>query len=99
MENICACKRTKKRSEEELRSLKNRLSRVEGQVRGVQKMLDEDAYCVDILTQVAAIKSALSAFSRELLSEHMKTCVTNDIKAGRENAIGELLDTIYKLMK
>ena len=99
MENKCACKRKKERGGEELRSLKNRLSRVEGQVRGVQKMLDEDAYCVDILTQVAAIRSALSAFSRELLGEHMKTCVTNDIKAGRENAIGELLDTIYKLMK
>ena len=99
MENICECKRSKKRGEEELRSLKNRLSRVEGQVRGVLKMLDEDAYCVDILTQVSAIRSALSAFSRELLSEHIKTCVTNDIKAGREETVDELLDTIYKLTK
>jgi DNA-binding FrmR family transcriptional regulator len=99
VENKCACKRKKERSEAELRSLKNRLSRVEGQVRGVQKMLDEDAYCVDILTQVAAIRSALSAFSRELLGEHMKTCVANDIKAGREDAVEELLDTFFRLMK
>ena len=62
-------------------------------------MLDEDAYCVDILTQVSAIRSALSAFSRELLSEHIKTCVTNDIKAGMEDTVDELLDTIYKLTK
>ena len=99
MENICACKKTKKRGENEIRALKNRLSRIEGQVRGVQKMLDEDAFCVDLLTQISAIRSALSAFSRELLSEHIKTCVTNDIKAGREESVDELVDIIGKLMK
>ena len=99
MEEKCECCRTKKRSEEELSSLKNRISRIEGQVRGVGKMLVEDAYCVDILTQISAIKSALSAFSKELLASHIKTCVTEDIKAGKEETVDELLDTIYKLMK
>ena len=99
MEKICECCRTKKRSDEELRSLKNRLSRIEGQVRGVGKMLDSDAYCTDILTQVSAINSALCAFSRELLASHIRTCVTDDIKAGKGETVDELLDTIYKLMK
>ena len=99
MEKTCEKCRTKKRDEAELRSLKNRLSRIEGQVRGVGKMLDTDAYCTDILTQVSAINSALCAFSRELLSSHIKTCVINDVKAGKEETVDKLLDTIYKLMK
>ena len=99
MEKTCEKCRTKKRDEAELRSLKNRLSRIEGQVRGVGKMLETDAYCTDILTQVSAINSALCAFSRELLSSHIKTCVINDVKAGKEETVDELLDTIYKLMK
>ena len=99
MEKICEKCRTKKREEEELRSLRNRLSRIEGQVRGVGKMLEADAYCTDILNQVSAINSALCAFSRELLASHIKTCVTDDIKAGKEETVDELLDIIYKLMK
>lgn len=99
MEKTCEGCRTKKRSEEELRSLRNRLSRIEGQVRGVGKMLEEDAYCTDILTQVSAVSSALCAFSRELLARHIKTCVTEDIKAGKEDTVDELVDTVYKLMK
>ena len=99
MEKTCEKCRTKKRDEAELRSLKNRLSRIEGQVRGVGKMLETDAYCTDILTQVSAINSALCAFSRELLSSHIKTCVINDVKAGKEEMVDELLDTIYKLMR
>lgn len=99
MEKSCEKCRTKKRSEEELRSLKNRLSRIEGQVRGLGKMLESDAYCTDILTQVSAVNSALCAFSRELLASHVKTCVTEDIKNGKGETVDELLDTIYKLMK
>ena len=99
MDKICEKCRTKKREEEELRSLKNRLSRIEGQVRGIGKMLDTDAYCTDILTQVSAINSALCAFSRELLASHIRTCVTEDIRAGKEETVDDLLDTIYKLMK
>ena len=99
MEKSCEKCRTKKRSEEELRSLKNRLSRIEGQIRGLGKMLEADAYCTDILTQVSAVNSALCAFSRELLASHVKTCVTEDIKNGKGETVDELLDTIYKLMK
>lgn len=99
MDKICDKCRMKKREEEELRSLKNRLSRIEGQVRGIGKMLDTDAYCTDILTQVSAINSALCAFSRELLASHIRTCVTEDIRAGKEETVDDLLDTIYKLMK
>ena len=99
MDKICDKCRTKKREEEELRSLKNRLSRIEGQVRGIGKMLDTDAYCTDILTQVSAINSALCAFSRELLANHIRTCVSEDIRAGKEETVDDLLDTIYKLMK
>ncbi len=99
MEKICDKCRTKKRGEEELRLLKNRISRIEGQVRGIGRMLDADAYCTDILTQVSAINSALCAFSRELLSNHIRTCVSEDIRAGREETVDDLLDTIYKLMR
>ena len=99
MEKSCEKCRTKKRGEEELRSLKNRLSRIEGQIRGLGKMLESDAYCTDILTQVSAVNSALCAFSRELLASHVKTCVTEDIKNGKGETVDELLDTIYKLMK
>lgn len=99
MEKICERCRTKKRGDEELRSLRNRLSRIEGQVRGVRNMLDSDAYCTDILTQVSAINSALCAFSRELLSNHIRTCVSEDIRAGKEETVDDLLDTIYKLMR
>ena len=93
------CHRTKQRSKDEYRALMNRLSRAEGQIRGIRRMLDEDAYCVDILTQVAAANAALNAFSRELLSNHIRSCVVNDIKAGNEETIDELLDTLQKLMK
>ena len=95
----CCEKRTKMRSEEEYKALKNRLNRVEGQIRGIRKMLDENAYCVDILTQVSAANSALNSFSKELLSEHIKGCVTNDIINGKEESVCELLEVLKKLMK
>ena len=96
---ICACHRTKERSEEELRSLTNRLNRIEGQVRGIRGMLERDAYCPDILAQVAAANAALNAFSRELLSNHIRSCVVNDVRAGNDAVIDELLATLQKLMK
>lgn len=89
----------KHRNEEELHSLTNRLSRVEGQVRGVKKMLEEEAYCTDILTQVSAIQAALNAFNKELLANHIKTCVVEEIRAGKDDVIDDLVSTIQKLMK
>lgn len=98
MENAC-CHKTKMRSEEELKKLKNRLNRIEGQVRGIKRMVDEDAYCIDILNQVAAINSALNSFNKELLSTHIRTCVMEDIKNGNDEVMNELVLTLKKLMK
>lgn len=77
----------------------NRLKRVEGQVRGIEAMLENNAYCPDILVQVSAVTSALNSFSRVLLSQHMKTCVRKDILAGKDETIDEILDTLRKMMK
>ena len=91
--------RKKMRDESERHDLMNRLKRIEGQVRGLQRMLEEDAWCPDILTQASAVSSALNSFSRVLLSSHIRTCVSEDIRAGRDEAVNELLDTLQKLMK
>ena len=91
--------KTKKRTNEDKKNLTNRLNRIEGQVRGIKKMLENDAYCTDILTQVSAVQSALNSFAKEILEEHVKTCVINDIKEGNEEVIDDLLKTIRKLMK
>ncbi|MFI3227399.1 MAG: metal-sensing transcriptional repressor [Clostridia bacterium] len=93
------CKKIKHRDEKEQKKLENRLKRIEGQVRGVQRMLAEDAYCTDILTQVSAIQSALHAFNEQLLVEHIQTCVVEDIKNGQEEVVEDLVKTIKKLMK
>ena len=99
MAKECCCERKKKRSEKEFKSLMNRLKRIEGQVRGVENMLENDAYCPDILIQVSAINSALNSFNKVLLAEHLKTCVVDDIKAGREDTIEELTETLKKVMR
>ena len=100
MENACCCTgRTKERSPEEYKSLANRLNRIEGQIRGIRGMLEKNAYCPDILVQAAAANAALNAFSRELLSSHIRTCVVNDVRAGNDEVVDELLDTLQKLMK
>ena len=98
MTDNCCC-RTKERSDKEFKDLMNRLKRIEGQVKGVQRMLEENAYCPDIMIQVAAINSALNSFNKVLLAEHLKTCVVDDIKAGREDTIEELTETLKKVMK
>lgn len=95
----CCCHKTKERSEAEYKSLIHRLNRVEGQIRGIRGMLEKNAYCTDILAQVAAANAALNAFSRELLSEHIRTCVARDIREGRDETIDELLTTLQKLMR
>ncbi len=91
--------KTKHRDDEELRKLMNRLNRVEGQVRGVKKMLEEEQYCVDILTQVSAIQAALNAFNKELLSGHIHSCVVEEIRKGNTEVVDELCESIKKLMK
>lgn len=98
MENGC-CHKTKQRSQEEYQALINRLNRIEGQVRGVKNMVQNDAYCTDILTQVSAINAALNAFNRELLSQHIQSCVVEDIRTGKEETVTELIDTLRKIMK
>ena len=98
-EKSCSCHKTKERSEDERRRLVNRLNRIEGQIRGIRGMLERDAYCPDILAQAAAANAALNAFSRELLSSHIRSCVVNDVRAGNDEIVDELLDTLQKLMK
>lgn len=96
----CCCQnRTKQRTQEEHKALMNRLNRIEGQIRGIKGMVEKDAYCTDIITQVAAARAALNSFNKELLSAHIKTCVANDIKAGKEETVDDLLETLQKLMK
>ncbi len=96
--NACCC-RHKKRSEKEYKSLIHRLNRIEGQIRGIRGMVEKDVYCADILVQVAAANSALNAFSRELLSQHVRTCVADDLRAGSDEKLDELLKLLPKLMK
>ncbi len=98
-EPAACCHKTKERGPEERRKLIHRLNRVEGQIRGIRGMVEKNAYCTDILVQVAAVNAALAAFNRELLAEHIKTCVARDIRAGRDETIDELVATLEKLMK
>ncbi len=93
------CSKTKQRSDEEYKSLLNRLSRIEGQIRGIKGMVESDAYCIDIITQAAAASAAMNSFTKELLSNHIKTCVKDDIRAGNDETIDELLKTLQKLMR
>lgn len=97
-EQCCAC-RTKERTEKEYKDLLNRLSRIEGQIRGIRGMVEKDAYCTDILTQVTAVQSALNGFNKVLLANHIRTCVTEDIRAGKDETVDELVEVIRKLMK
>lgn len=96
----CECTpREKHRSADERQALQNRLRRIEGQVRGLQNMLEQDAYCTDILTQVSAVQAALGAFSRQLLDEHIRTCVVQDIRQGKDDVIDDLIQTIHHMMR
>lgn len=99
MSDCCDINRHKHREDKEYKDLIHRLNRIEGQVRGIKAMLEDERYCVDILTQVAAIQAALNGFNKCLLSSHIKSCVVEDIRAGREEAVDELCDTIKKIMK
>ena len=93
------CHKSKERSEEEYKRLIHRLNRIEGQIRGIRGMVERSAYCTDILAQVAAANAALNAFSKELLAEHIRTCVAQDIRDGKDETVDELVATLQKLMK
>lgn len=91
--------KTKVRSDAEVKALMNRLNRIEGQIRGIKGMVEKNAYCTDILMQVSAVTAALNAFNKELLAAHIKTCVSEDIRAGKDETVDELVAVLQKLMK
>lgn len=95
----CCCHKTKERSEKEYKDMIHRLNRIEGQIRGIKGMVEKNAYCTDILVQVAAANAALNSFNKVLLANHIKTCVTNDIREGKEETVDELVEILQKLMK
>lgn len=97
---MCCCRhKHTARTEEEIKSLVTRLNRIEGQIRGIRKMVEENVYCNDILVQASAANAALNSFSRELLDQHMRSCVADEIRAGNDEVITELMKTLEKLMK
>ena len=99
MSECCCTGKHKDRTDEEVRRLTHRLSRVEGQIRGLKEMLQNDAYCIDILVQVSAATAALNSFSKELLATHIKTCVAENIRQGNNEVVDELVCVLQKLMK
>ena len=98
-ESCCCCHKKKERTEKEYKDLIHRLNRIEGQIRGIKRMVEEDAYCPDILVQVAAANAALNSFNKVLLANHIRTCVADDIRNGKDEVIDELVKTLQKLMK
>ena len=100
MEACCCCAgRKKERGGKEYRDLMNRLSRIEGQIRGIRNMLEQDAYCIDILNQVSAANAALNSFTKLILADHIRTCVAQDVQEGNSEKLDELVKTLQKLMK
>lgn len=96
----CCCHdKTTQRTDEQKKKLLNRLKRIEGQIRGIEAMIEKDAYCNDVLIQSAAVNAAVNAFNRELLASHIHTCVARDLRAGNEEVVDELVATLQKLMK
>lgn len=95
----CCSHKTKSREDKEIKDLVNRLNRIEGQVRGVKNMVENDMYCTDILTQVSAITAALNSFNKVLLANHIRTCVADNIREGKDEVVDELVTTLQKLMK
>ncbi|MBQ2987711.1 MAG: metal-sensing transcriptional repressor [Clostridia bacterium] len=99
MDKQCCSHKTKARTDDEYKKLIHRLNRIEGQIRGIRGMVENDAYCTDILIQVSAVNAALNAFNKELLANHIRTCVTDDIRNGKDEVVDELVNTLQKLMK
>ena len=99
VKQCCQDRRIKERSDEEKKLLMNRLSRIEGQIRGIRAMVEKDAYCPDILTQASAASAALNAFGKALLTEHIRTCVADDLRNGHDEALDDLMNTLQKWLK
>ncbi len=99
MKEQCTCHATKERSEEQKKKLLHRLHRIEGQIRGVEGMIEKDAYCPNVLIQMSAITAACNSFNKELLEHHIRTCVSEDILAGKDETVTELVTVLQKLMK
>ena len=99
LEKECGCHSSKHRSDKEYKDLMNRLSRIEGQVRGIKGMLEKDAYCPEILVQVSAVNAALNSFNNVLLANHIRTCVADDIRDGKDETVDELVKVLQKLMR
>lgn len=99
MKRECCSHKTKERSDEEYKKLIHRLNRIEGQIRGIKGMVEKSAYCTDILIQSSAVTAAVNAFNRELLASHIRSCVADDIREGKDETLDELIDTLKKLMK
>lgn len=97
--NSCCGSKITERSEEERKKLIHRLNRIEGQIRGIRGMVERDAYCNDILIQSSAVAAALNAFNKDLLANHIRSCVARDIQEGKDEVVDELVATIQKLMK
>lgn len=98
--DTCCCSgKHKERTDKEYKDLMNRLKRIEGQVRGIQTMLEKDAYCTDILCQVSAVNAALNSFNKKLLANHIRTCVADNIRQGNDDVVEELVNALQKLMK
>jgi DNA-binding FrmR family transcriptional regulator len=98
-EENCTCCKKKERTEKEYRDLINRLSRIEGQIRGIRGMVEKDSYCTDIIVQVAAATAALNSFNKVLLANHIRTCVADDIRSGKDETVDELVELLQKLMR
>ncbi len=99
-DTVCpSCEKRKHREGKEYKELINRLNRIEGQIRGIKKMVEDDRYCIDIINQVAAVSAAINSFNKVLLSEHIKSCVVEDIRQGNGDMVDELCDTLHKLMR
>ena len=98
-EKKCCCNKKTVRPEDERKKLINRLNRIEGQIRGIRGMIESDAYCTDVLVQSAAVSAAVNAFNKELLANHIHSCVADQIRSGDDGVIDELVTTLQKLMK
>lgn len=96
--SCCECRKTS-RDEETKKQLINRLSRIEGQIRGIRNMLENDAYCIDLLVQSSAVSAAIGSFNKELLEKHIKGCVVSDIQKGDDAVVDELITILSRLMK